>query len=187
MQLSDLINYDGVVADKVESCRDRQYLLLLKEFLDETTCWICFRNFARCFLYGRAADRADRVCQQQVLRQMHKNGKPGGIQVQTRLHQGMLQEGLGALQARLQQAMWQEGLGQVQARLHQAMLQEGVVVSLSTLDGIGGVNLFRTWFAPPSFLAKTGTIGRLCHAPQRPMAAPFGARQIEFPRYFTHA
>ncbi len=122
------------MVDKVESCRERQYLLFLKEFLDETTCWIYFRNFARRFLYGRAADRADRVCQQQVLRQLPKNGKPDGIQGQARLRQAVRQKGLGAMQARLQQAMRQDGRGQVQARLHQALLQEGVVVSLSTLD-----------------------------------------------------
>ncbi len=123
------------MVDKVESCRDRQYALFLKEFLDETTCWIYFRSLARRSLYGRAADRADRVCRQQVLRQVFKNGRPDGIQVQDRLHQAMLQD----------------GLGQVQGRLHEALLQEGVVVALSTLDEYaGGVNSFRTWFAPPS-------------------------------------
>ncbi|MCH8243169.1 MAG: hypothetical protein IH897_11255 [Planctomycetes bacterium] len=106
------------MVDKVESCRDKQYLLFLKELSDETTCWIYFCNLARRFLHGRAADRADRVCRQQVLLQVLKGGRPDGIQVQARLHQAMLQD----------------CLGQVQARLHEAMLQEGVVVSLSTLD-----------------------------------------------------
>ncbi len=111
----------------MESSRDRQYLIFLKEFFDETTCWICFRNRARRFLYGRAADRAYRVCRQQVLRQVFKNGRSDGIQVQVRLHQAMLQD----------------GLGQVQGRLHEALLQEGVVFSLSTLDEYpGGVDPF---------------------------------------------
>ncbi len=83
------------MVDKVESCRDRQYLVFLKEFLDETTCWICFRSRTRRFLYGRAVDRADRVCRQQVLRQVFKNGRPDGIEVQARLHQAMLQEDVG--------------------------------------------------------------------------------------------
>ena len=102
----------------MESCRDKQYLLFLKERSDETTCWIYFRNLARRFLYGRAADRADRVCQQQVLLQVLKSGRPDGIQVQARLHQAMLQD----------------CLVQMQGRLYEAMLQEGVDVSLSTLD-----------------------------------------------------
>lgn len=109
------MDYDGEVVDKVESCRYKRYLLFLKELPDETTCWIYSRNLARRFLYGRAADRADRVCQLQVL----NGGRADGIQVQARLHETLLQD----------------GLGQVQAWLHQALLQEGVVVSLSTLDG----------------------------------------------------
>ena len=111
------------MVDKVESYRDRQYLLFPKEFLDETTRWIHSRNLARRFLYGRAADRADRVCRQQVLRQVFKNGRPNGFEVQVRLHEAMLQD----------------GLGEVQGRLHEAMLQEGVVLSLSTLDEYSGV------------------------------------------------
>ena len=119
------------MVDKVESRRDKQYPLFLKELSDETTCWIFFCNLPRRFLHGRAADRPDRVCQLQVL----NGGRADGIQVQARLHEALLQE----------------GLGQVRAWLHEALLQEGVVLSLSTRDEYsGGVDLFRTWFAPPS-------------------------------------
>ena len=108
------MDYDGEVVDKVESCRDKQYLVFLKELSDETTCWIHFCNLSGRFRHVRAADRPDRVCQLQVL----NGGRADGIQVQARLHQAMLQD----------------CLGQVQGRLHEALLQEGVVVSLSTLD-----------------------------------------------------
>ncbi len=85
----------------VESCHDKRDLLFLKELSDETTRWIYFRNLARRMLYGRAADRPDRVCQLQVL----NRGRPDGIQVQARLHEAMLQDGLGQVQGRLHEAL----------------------------------------------------------------------------------
>ena len=123
------MDYDGEVADKLESCRYKQYLLFLKELSDETTCWIYFRNLSRRFQHGRAVDRADRVCQLQVL----NGGRSDGIQVQARLHQALLQDGLGEVQGGLHEALLQEGLGQgqVPGRLHKALLQKGVTRSFS--------------------------------------------------------
>lgn len=89
---------------------------------------------------------------------MPKIGRPDGIEMQARLHQAMLQD----------------GLGQVHARLHEAMLQEDVAVCFSTFDeSSGGADHGQPWFAPCALVLRT--IQARWRSPWVPGASNFDA------------